>query len=57
MFSENATDHKFDELHKLTTELSQYVYEAACEGRAIHVVEREIWTLVQELGQQAPGRS
>lgn len=53
MFSENATDRKFDELHKLTTELSQYVYEAACEGRAIHAVERDIWTRLQELGRRA----
>ncbi|MGB2984639.1 MAG: ISKra4 family transposase [Phycisphaerae bacterium] len=56
MLSENATDRKFDELDKLTTELSRYVHEAACEGRAIHAVEREIWTRVQELGRQALGR-
>ena len=38
MFSENVTDRKFDELDKLTAELSQYVYGGACEGRAIHYV-------------------
>ncbi len=56
MFSENATDRKCDELHQLTTELCQYVYGAACEGRPIHAVERDIWTRLQELGRRALGR-
>ena len=56
MFLENATDCKFNELDKLTTALSRYVHEAACEGRAIHAVERGIWTRVLELGRQALGR-
>lgn len=56
MFSENATDRKFDELDKLTGELRQYVHEAAREGTAIHVVEQEIWTRVRNLGRHVLGR-
>jgi hypothetical protein len=56
MFSENATDRKFNELDKLTAELSQYVHQAAGEGTAIHVVEREIWRRVRNLGWRLLGQ-
>ena len=51
MFSENAMDRKYDELDELTAELNQYVHEAACEGTAIHVVERGIRARVRNLGR------
>jgi hypothetical protein len=50
MFSQTIPSHKLDELHELTAELSQYVHDAACEGTAVRVVEREIWTGVRNLG-------
>lgn len=56
MFSENAMDRKYDELDELTAELNQYVHEAACEGTAIHVVERGIWARVRNLGRHVLGR-
>ncbi len=56
MFSENATDRKFNELDRLTAELSQYVHRAAGEGTAIHVVEREIWARVRNLGWHLLGQ-
>lgn len=56
MFSENATDRKFDELDKLTAGLSQYAHEAAREGTAIDIVEREIWTRVLNLGRDVLGQ-
>jgi hypothetical protein len=56
MFSQTTADDKFGELHELTAELSRYVHDAAREGTAIHIAEKEIWARVLKVGRQALGR-
>jgi hypothetical protein len=55
MFSQTTTDGKYGELHDQITELGRYVQDAAREGVAAHVVEKEIWNRVLEIGWQAFG--
>ena len=53
MLSYSSAEHKSDQIQAFAEELGQYIHDAAGQGLAVHVVEKEVLNRVLKMGGQA----